>query len=118
MQNGQKHDRRGMTPRERWLTTLRGERPDRVPMDYRATGEATDKLMKHLGCSSLDEVFERLHAADRYPGTGIGLAISRKIAILHGGDLDVTSAPGMGATFTITLPDGTATAPPSQDTTP
>ncbi len=64
------------------------------------------------------EVFERLHAADRYPGTGIGLAISRKIAILHGGDLDVTSAPGMGATFTITLPDGTATAPPSQDTTP
>jgi len=30
-------------------------------MDYRATGEATEKLMKHLGCSTLDEVHERLH---------------------------------------------------------
>ena len=38
-----------MTPRERWLTVLNGGVPDRVPVDYRATPEATAKLLKHLG---------------------------------------------------------------------
>ncbi len=51
------------------------------------------------------EVFERLRSTDRYPGTGIGLAICRKIAILHGGDVEVVSTLGRGSTFTITLPD-------------
>ncbi|UCH33678.1 MAG: uroporphyrinogen-III decarboxylase-like protein [Armatimonadota bacterium] len=50
-----------MTPRERWLAVLRREKPDRVPMDYWATGEATEKLMKHLGCASGDDMFQRLH---------------------------------------------------------
>jgi two-component system OmpR family sensor kinase len=38
------------------------------------------------------------------PGSGLGLAIARAIARAHGGDLAVTSVPGEGATFTITLP--------------
>ena len=38
-----------MTPRERWLAVLNREKPDRVPMDYRATREATAKLLQHLG---------------------------------------------------------------------
>ena len=50
-----------MTPRERWLAVLRREKPDRVPMDYWATEETNRKLMKHLGLSTMDEVFERLH---------------------------------------------------------
>jgi uroporphyrinogen decarboxylase len=50
-----------MTPRERWLAVLRGEKPDRIPMDYWATGEANDKLMEHLGCESLEALHERLH---------------------------------------------------------
>src|SRR5262249_21663429 len=50
-----------MTPRERWLAVLRRETPDRVPMDYWATAEATQKLMRHLGCSSAQALFERLH---------------------------------------------------------
>ena len=50
-----------MTPRERWLTVLRRETPDRVPMDYWGTAEATAKLMKHLGLSTREEVFARLH---------------------------------------------------------
>ena len=50
-----------MTPRERWLAVVQGELPDRVPMYYRATGEATDKLMAHLGCHTMSELLERLH---------------------------------------------------------
>ncbi len=50
-----------MTPRERWLAVLRRERPDRVPMDYWATGEATRKLRQHVGCSDTAELFRRLH---------------------------------------------------------
>ena len=47
---------------------------------------------------------ERLEAST--PGSGLGLAISRAIAEAHGGRLSVVSAPGLGATFTITLPPG------------
>jgi len=58
-----------MTPKERWLAVLNREKPDRIPMDYWATGEATGKVMKYLGCSSVDEMFERLHI-DRVVGVG------------------------------------------------
>jgi uroporphyrinogen decarboxylase len=50
-----------MTPKERWLAVLSRESPDRLPMDYWATDEATQKLMKHLGCAEPGEMFERLH---------------------------------------------------------
>ncbi len=50
-----------MTPRERWLAVLRRQKPDRMPMDYWSTGEATSKLLKHLGCSNRDEMFQKLH---------------------------------------------------------
>jgi uroporphyrinogen decarboxylase len=49
-----------MTPRERWLAVLTRQTPDRVPMDYWATGEATQKLLAHLGCD-WDEMLLRLH---------------------------------------------------------
>ena len=50
-----------MTPKERWLAVLNREQPDRVPMDYWATGEANQKLMQHLGCGNMDQVFKQLH---------------------------------------------------------
>jgi uroporphyrinogen decarboxylase len=50
-----------MTPRERWLAVLRREKPDRVPMDYWGTPEATAKLLQHLGLSATEEMFARLH---------------------------------------------------------
>ena len=49
-------------------------------------------------------MFERLHGRGTYEGTGIGLAICRKIAQRHGGDISAQSTPGEGATFTVTLP--------------
>ncbi len=58
-----------MTPRERWLAVLRREKPDRVPMDYWATGEANEKLMKYLGCADQRELYQRLHI-DRPVGVG------------------------------------------------
>lgn len=51
------------------------------------------------------QLFQRLHGKAEYPGSGIGLAICRRIADNHAGMIAATSQPGKGATFTIILPD-------------
>ena len=56
--------------------------------------EHTDRIFK---------MFQRLHAEDEHPGTGIGLAIAKKIVERYGGQIEVAAAPGGGSTFSFTV---------------
>jgi signal transduction histidine kinase len=51
-------------------------------------------------------VFQRMHRADEFEGSGIGLANAQRIVTRHGGSIWATASPGSGATFCVSLPRG------------
>lgn len=51
------------------------------------------------------ELFQRLHKRDEYSGTGMGLALCRRIAELHGGSIEIGDVDGPGTLFVLTLPE-------------
>lgn len=90
---------------------FRGERPPEVHISAREVdlGYEIDVVDNGIGFESeqaerIFAIFKRLHRADRYPGTGMGLAICRRIAERHSGTIRAEGRPGQGATFTVFLP--------------
>src|SRR5690606_38316746 len=75
---------------------------ERVVLRVRDNGIGFDQTYH----DQIFSIFQRLHANDRYEGTGIGLALSRKAVQRMQGRLWAESAPGEGATFFVEIPMG------------
>ena len=87
----------------------------RVTISVRSDDNRVEILVKDQGIgiseSDIDRIFERFYRVDparsrETGGTGLGLAIVKHIVRIHGGDISVWSAKGVGSTFSIKLPIG------------
>ncbi|WP_247004213.1 PAS domain-containing sensor histidine kinase [Halosolutus gelatinilyticus] len=88
-----------------------GDEPPRVHVAAERSGSMWEVSVRDEGIGidpedqdRIFEVFQRLHTQDEYTGTGIGLALSKRIVDRHDGEIQVDSEPGEGATFSVSLP--------------
>jgi signal transduction histidine kinase len=98
---------------------FRGDAPPRIHVGVRDAGEEWEFCVADNGIGIEPEyadrifvIFQRLHPKDAYPGTGIGLAMCRKIVEYHGGRIWLDTEVGTGTTFRFTLPK--LTPPPGE----
>ena len=93
----------------------KGERPEIKIWSRRVAGSNGERVaeinvadngigFEEKQTARIFKMLQRLHGRAEYEGTGMGLAICRRIAERHGGQITARSAPNRGATFVITLP--------------
>lgn len=96
--NGLKYRRKGVPP----VITVRGREVNgkMVRIEVQDNGIGIEEQY----CANIFGMFKRLHSREDYEGSGIGLAICKKIVERHGGEIGVESNPGVGSTFWFTVP--------------
>lgn len=105
--NGLKFHRENVDP----VVKVSGEYFDGDPAEKGSVGAKCRIVLKDNGigfdnrnAERIFGIFSRLHRRNEYEGTGIGLAICRKIVERHGGTITAEGEPGVGSQFTIVLP--------------
>lgn len=106
--NALKFSRTGVSPHIKiYCQPPQGTKPANKAIQILVEDNGIGFDMKHA--SKLFQPFQRLVGHQQYEGTGIGLAICRKIVERHQGCITVESTPGQGSKFTLTLPERQAT---------